>query len=127
MKYFCSGPPARDGVPNAPRGALNSGKGSSVLFLPPSEEVVLAFFGRLSLIAPVSLLSPAIHPPGADKDRPSNKRSRCLSGPSVRLLRRGDNGRGAGEPGGQRGEQSGGEKSMQLHPPGSSGAAPGSQ
>ncbi len=31
---------------------------------------------------------PMIHPPGRDKDRPSNKRSRCLSGPSVRLLRK---------------------------------------
>jgi len=32
-----------------------------------------------------------IHTSGTDKDSPSNKCSRCLSGPSVRLLREGDN------------------------------------
>lgn len=40
---------------------------------------------------------PTIHPPGVDKASPSNKCSRCLSGPSVRLLRREDSRRGAGK------------------------------
>lgn len=44
---------------------------------------------------------PTIHPPGAHKASPSNKCSRCLSGPSVRLLRREDSRRGAGKQLGQ--------------------------
>lgn len=39
---------------------------------------------------------PTIYSLETDKDCPSNKRSRCLSGPSVRLLRDWDNRRGAG-------------------------------
>lgn len=90
-----------------------------LLFLPPSEELFLwsVFDPRLSSF-------PAIHPPGADKDGPSSKRSRCLSGLSVRLLRKGDNRRGAGELGGHRGEERREEKSMQFHPPWRSRAAP---
>ena len=53
---------------------------------------------------------PAIHSSGPDKDGPSNKRSRCLSGPSVRLLREEDNRRGAGELGSSEEERKGHER-----------------
>lgn len=48
---------------------------------------------------------PTIHPPGVNKACPSNKCSRCLSGPSVRLFRREDSRRGAGKQWEQRGEE----------------------
>lgn len=46
-----------------------------------------------------------IHPPGVNKACPSNKCSRCLSGPSVRLFRREDSRRGAGTQWEQRREE----------------------
>lgn len=63
-----------------------------------------------------------IHPPGTNKAYLSNKCIRCLSRPSVRLLRGGDNRRGAWKLWGQRGRGH-----IQFHPPRWSRVAPSSQ
>lgn len=63
-----------------------------------------------------------IHPPGTNKAHLSNKCICCLSRPSVRLLRGGDNRRGAWKLWGQRGKGH-----IQFHPPWWSVAAPSSQ
>lgn len=97
----------------------------------------LCFFCSLSLIRLSSF--PAIHSPGTYKDCPSNKRSRCLSGPSVRLLkerRQQERSREAvrterreeerREVKGREGK-GGEEKTVQFYPPQRSPAAPCSQ
>lgn len=66
------------------------------LSTPTQKLWPLLFSCSLSLIC-LTLLFPTIHSLGLDKGCCSNKRSHCLSGPTVRLLREEDNSREAGK------------------------------